>query len=113
MVRHRDKPWALIVVEVKPVPGARARLRDLGVRERARLSHAHVYAYAPGWFAGTDEVPRSFIGLPVIMIMPHLGVRARTSEKQRKGRDARSSLPCFTSRRANFLLARDKNILDW
>lgn len=59
---------------------------------------------APGWLHRDVVVPRSFIGLPVIMIMP--SVRSRGSPKSRK-EDAVVLRDAF-SLTVNFLVARDK-----
>lgn len=100
---HRDKPWALIVVEAKPVPGPldlvpRRRCARVRVHARARVCVPHRGG------SPADELPRSFIGLPVIMIMPR---GARGPPKSRKGRDASSPVFC-AARRPIFCLQGTK-----
>lgn len=92
----------------KPVPGSLGLASRRCARERVRIRTRVCVPHRGG--SPYDELPRSFIGLPVIMIMPR---GARGPPKSRKGRGAHL-LPCFAPRchsAVNFLLTRDKNTL--
>lgn len=105
--------WQALGVDrrrAKPVPDSLVFVisNDAGSRPWIHDFRTHVCARTHRGGSLTDEVPRSFIGLPVIMIMPH-DVRADL-RKAEKG-DALFS-PVFYAAPANFLLARDKNVLE-
>lgn len=113
-MRHRDKPWALIVVEQNQFP-ARRRAAALRLARVSAPVNAYTRSHAcvrvrTGVVRRPMSCPAALLGLPVIMIMP--ARCARTHEKQKRERDASSPVFC-TARRspANFLLARDKNSL--
>lgn len=112
-VGARARSWGIVTGLGRWSPSSKtssrhtSRLRDPASVSRCTVQHRHatasVCAYAPGWFAGRWGAPQLY------RATSYYDNTARETPKSRKGRSVFSHI---LRRPANFLLARDGNILD-